>query len=350
MLSSAAVSYWYLDSNEGTSSQPQMIVDTASTPLQQEDNTSLAARFVVYGDKSQLSESKEKPVDPEKKLELEAVSEQLAAISNSYAEEVKYPPYSQPITENSLSYLQPNLFNAVEVPVLGGNSTASLSLDKFRFFYPEPVTVTLNTKLAVSNIKFEFYEPTTKQVLASKQTGEKLVTVVPDEGWPQEVRVKATVDFEAGSDILLTDFNFFIPAAYLLSAETPVSQGADMVIPLEVDVKQAGIYRIRVNLFTNDGKVIAALNGKSRLTEGEGIFELKAHSSVLGGTDGQYQLRNWVIEKMSGFPGEKASFGVSEQDVIRLDPFDTASLSQEPYIPSPEEQQRLDFLRRAAVQ
>lgn len=349
LLASAAVSYWYLDSKEDSSPQPEVVAQADLKDSGHKINTMAQSEVSAVKPHSAVGKT---PATQEndKQLELEVVSKQFKAISESYENEVKFPPYSQPISENNLSYLEPNRFNVVDVPVLDGNSTASLSLDKFRFFYPEPVTVTLNTKLAVSNIRFEFYEPTTKEVFASQQTGERSVTVTPDENWPQEIRVKAMVDFEQGSDILLTDFNFFVPAAYLLSAGAPISQGADMVIPLMIDVKQAGIYRVRANLYSNDGKVIAALNSKSRLGQGQESFELKVHNSVLSGTDGHYQLRNWVIEKMSGFPGEKASFGVSEQDAIILEPFDPASLSQEPYTPSPEEQQRLDFLREAATQ
>lgn len=282
--------------------------------------------------------------------ELKSITQQLALISDVYAAEVQYPPYSKPISESSVSYLEPNYFNVVEVPVLDGGNSASLSLDKYRFFYPEPVVVSLNTKLAVSNIKYELYEPETKQVLFSEQTNSKTLAIKSKESWPQEVRIKATIDFEQGTDILTADFNFFVPMAYLLSAGEPLSEGADMLIPLVLDVKQGGIYRVRANLFSQDGEVIAALNGKSKLGEGSEVLELKVHQSVLAGTDGHYQLKNWVIEKMSGYPGEKASFGVSLHDAISLAPFDISVLSKEVYMPSPEEQQRLEFLRQAANQ
>ncbi|GAB3526991.1 hypothetical protein [Photobacterium alginatilyticum] len=282
--------------------------------------------------------------------ELESVTRQLAQISNAYEAEIQYPPYSKPITASNKSYLEPNYYNVVDVPVLDGAHTASISLTKFRFFYPEPVVVSLNTKLAVSNINYEFYEPTSKQVLAVEQTDNKTLVIQTSEDWPQEIRIKATIDFEQGSDILTTDFNFFVPSALLLSVGAPTSEAADMLIPVQLEVKQSGIYRVRANLYSQQGDVIAALNGKSKLAEGTEELVLKAHHSVLSGTDGLYLLKDWVIEKMSGFPGEKASYGISEQDTIPLAPFDLSALSQEPYSPSPEEQQRLEFLRQAANQ
>ncbi|MCW8329895.1 hypothetical protein MD588_13880 [Photobacterium sp. SDRW27] len=279
----------------------------------------------------------------------EPLAQQLEVISQAYAAEIKYPPYSKPITENNLSYLEPNYYSAVDVPVLDGSETASLSLEKYRYLYPETVTVSLNSRLAVSNIKFEFYEPTTQQVLTTKQTDTKSITVKPEESWPQEIRVKATTDFEQGTDVLTADFTFFVPTAYLVSVGAPSSEGADMVLPLNLDIKQAGIYRVRANLFTLEGRAVAALNSKAKLGDGEQVMNLKVHSSVLAGTEGDYQLKHWVIEKMSGFPGEKACYGTSPYDTISLEPFDLHTLSYEPYTPSPEEQQKLEFLRQASM-
>lgn len=334
------------DSPNGQGNRERTTVEPAKLTV----TNSVEPGFSHSTQENESRQIKPQAVESHIEQEREAITEQLGLIAAAYAAEVHYPPYSKPISENNLSYLEPNYYSVVEVPVLDGKQTASLSLPKYRFFYPEPVTVSLNTQLAVDNIKFDFYEPTTGKRLVSKQTEMKTLTVEPDESWPQEVRVKATIDFEQGTDILTADFAFYIPAAYLRSAGAPSSQGADMVIPLYLDVKQAGIYRIRANLLTRDGKVIAALNNKSRLGEGEQAMALKVHSSVLAQTDGHYQLRHWVIEKMSGYPGEKASFGISTQDAIQLAPFDPSTLSQEPYTPSPEEQQRLEFLRQAARQ
>ncbi|MEJ2764939.1 hypothetical protein VV869_13355 [Photobacterium sp. MCCC 1A19761] len=277
------------------------------------------------------------------------LARQLTAISDVYAAEVQYPPYSKPITSKHASYLEPNRFTAVEMPVLGGSSTAALSLPKYRFFAPEEVTLSLKSELAVNTIRYEFYDVNSHQRFLVKHTDQKSLNVPGSEWWPQEIRVKATVDFEQGTDVLTADFQYQVPVAVVLSAEAPAAQGADMLIPLNLDVSEAGIYRIRANLYREDGQVIAALSQKSRLGEGRQSFTLKAHQSVLGGTDGRYLLKNWVVERMSGMPGEKASFGISQQPVMALVPFDASGLRREAYTPSPQEQQRLHFLRQAGV-
>ncbi|UXI04001.1 hypothetical protein [Photobacterium sp. TY1-4] len=277
------------------------------------------------------------------------LARQLSAISEVYATEVQYPSYSKPITSQHVSYLEPNRFTVVEIPVLGGSSTAALSLPKYRFFAPEGVTLSLQSDLAVNAIRYEFYDVNNSQRFLVKHTDQKSLLVPGNARWPQEIRVKATVDFDQGTDVLTADFQYQVPVAVVLSAEAPVAQGADMLIPLNLDVSEVGIYRIRANLYREDGQVIAALSQKSRLGEGRQSLTLKAHQSVLGGTDGRYLLKNWVVERMSGMPGEKASFGISQQPVMALAPFDASGLRREAYTPSPQEQQRLHFLRQAGV-
>lgn len=277
------------------------------------------------------------------------LTRQLAAITEVYAAEVQYPPYSKPITAHNVSYLDPNRFTAVEMPVLGGSAMASLSLPKYRFFDPEAVTLSLNTELSVSAIRFDFYDLARQQRFLTKYTDHNTLTVAGHVSWPKEIRVKATVDFDRGTDVLTADFRYEVPVAYVNSADAPTAQGADMLIPLNLEVTQAGIYRIRANLYRHDGEVIAALSSKSRLGEGRQSLSLKVHHSVLGNTEGRYQLKNWVVERMSGRPGEKASFGISREPVMTLEPFQVSTLSQEAYTPSLQEQQRLDFLRRASA-
>ncbi|WP_051488313.1 hypothetical protein [Salinivibrio socompensis] len=86
---------------------------------------------------------------------------------------------------------------------------------------------------------------------------------------------------------------------------------ADMIIPLQLDVDKAGIYRVRANLFTKDNEPVAFLTTKKQLPEGEHTVELKAFKQALRGFDEQWQLKNIVLERMSGYPGERAQFGIS---------------------------------------
>lgn len=276
------------------------------------------------------------------------VTEQFTLLSKDYAAEVAYPAYSQPLSASDVSYLEPNYFSVVDVPILDGSHTASLSLDKYRFYFPEPVTVRLDTDLTVDNVVLELFEPTTREQLVIVRSQEVNVIFVPKESWPQEIRVKATVSFAEGTDILTADFSFFVPVAYVESVSSPYPVNADMCIPLTLDVKKNGIYRVRANLFTTDGQAVAVLTNKEKLGQGEATLDLKAHKSVLAGRDGAFELRNIQVEKMSSYPGEKTSYGVSQFKVLPIEYFDVSTLSDEKHQPSAEEQQRLEFLQEVA--
>ncbi|GAK22129.1 hypothetical protein JCM19052_2703 [Vibrio sp. JCM 19052] len=55
-----------------------------------------------------------------------------------------------------------------------------------------------------------------------------------------------------------------------------------------------------------------------------------------------------MIERMSGFPGEKAQYGQSEAESYSIGSFDSNTLSDEPYEMSDKEKQQLEFLHQAA--
>lgn len=278
------------------------------------------------------------------------LTKQFALLSKAYAADIIYPSYSMPLLSNDKSYLEPNHFSEVKIPVLNGSHTASLSLEKYRFDYPEPINVTLNSELAVDHIEYELLDPETRKTLTTQYTQELITEFSPQKEWPQEIRIKAVISFVDGKDTLTTDIQFSNPVAYVESIEPPYSAGSDMILPLNVEVKESGNYRIRANLFQTDGKPIASLINKGKLSQGDAIFELKAHHSVLKGDTTAFELRNITVEKMSDFPGEKTRYGASRQTVFPISSFDISSLTDEPYQMSEQEKERLRFLNDIAQQ
>lgn len=293
--------------------------------------------------------SQQKPGETPQLLPQE-LTKQFDLLSKAYAADMTYPSYSMPLLSNDKNYLEPNHFSEVKIPVLDGSHTASLSLDKYRFDYPESITVTLNSELAVDHIEYELLDPETRKSLATQYTQELITEFLPQKEWPQEVRIKAVISFLDGKDTLTTDIQFSNPVAYVTSIEPPYSAGSDMVLPLNIEVKESGNYRIRANLFQADGKPIASLRNKGRLSQGDAVFELKAHSSVLKNDVAEFELRNITVEKMSDFPGEKTRYGTSRKTVFPISSFDISSLSDEPYQMSEQEKERLRFLNDIAQQ
>ncbi len=278
------------------------------------------------------------------------LTEQFSLLSQAYADDISYPSYSIPLHTTDINYLKPNHFSVVDIPILDGSHTAALSLKKYRFDYPEPIIVTLTSELPIDHIDYELLDPEIRKSLTSQYTQELTTEFSSQEDWPQEVRIKATISFLEGKDTLTTDIQFSNPVAYVESLAPAYSSGADMVLPLNMDIKISGHYRIRANLYQENGDPIASLSNKAKLSQGVGIFELKAHSSVLKGKGDNFELRTITVERMSDFPGEKTRYGASKEAVFPISSFDTSSLTDEPYQMSEQEKERLNFLEDIAQQ
>ena len=295
-------------------------------------------------------DSQKKPESQRRQDIPQELSTQFSLLSKAYANDIVYPSYSMPLLSSDLNYLEPNHFSVVNIPVLDGTHTASLSLKKYRFDYPEPIVVTLNSDLAVDHIEYELLNPETRKSLTTQYTQELTTSFTAKKEWPQEIRIKATITFLNGKDIITTDIQFSNPVAYVESINAPYSAGSNMILPLNVNTKQPGNYRIRANLYLANGKPIASLTHKTKLSTGNSIFELKAHHSVLKGIQGELELRNITVEKMSDFPGEKTRYGASKEAVFLISSFDLSGLSDEPYEIPKQDKERLQFLNDIAQQ
>ncbi|PQJ89922.1 hypothetical protein [Aliivibrio sifiae] len=294
-----------------------------------------------------LNELKPKEIKQEFPQKL---TEQFSLLSQAYVDDISYPSYSIPLLSSNINYLKPNHFSVVNIPVLDGSHTVALSLEKYRFDYPEPIIVTLTSELPIDHIDYELLDPETRKSLTSKYTQELTTEFSPQEDWPQEVRIKAAISFLEGKDTLIADIQFSNPVAYVDSLSPVYSSGDDMILPLNMDIKESGNYRIRANLYQENGDPIASLSNKAKLSQGVGIFELKAHSSVLKGKGDNFELRTITVERMSDFPGEKTRYGASKETVFPISSFDTSSLTDEPYQMSEQEKERLQFLNDIAQQ
>ena len=346
LVTSATTFHWIMQDN----SAPTMAGDHPSIKTHQKiqiTSERSLKKEVVQPKKVLVSQQEQ---DGTQKALPQELTKQFALLSKAYAADIIYPSYSTPLLSNDKSYLEPNHFSEVKIPVLDGSHTASLSLDKYRFSYPEAINVTLNSEIAVDHIEYELLDPETRKSLTTQYTQKLTTEFLPQKEWPQEIRIKAIISFVDGKDTLTTDIQFSNPVAYVNSIEPPYSAGSDMILPLNVEVKESGNYRIRANLFQKDGKPIASLMNKTKLSQGDAVFELKAHNSVFKNDEGEFELRNITVEKMSDFPGEKTRYGTSRQTIYPILSFDISSLSDEPYQMSEQEKERLLFLNGIAQQ
>ena len=239
-----------------------------------------------------------------------------------------------------------NAFEVVETPILDGKSTASLSIKKFRHFYPEQIAVELKTQQTVLGASLDVVSVATQQVLTTLPSDEMQWQITPGKDWPEELRLIARVDFERGEDIVSADVRLYHSVASVVSVSEGYAQGPDMKIPVTLQIDKEGIFRLRANLYQQGGKAIASLVEKQRLSEGEQTVELKAFKRVLPEGAIDLELRDVVIERMSGHPGEKAGYGQSDAESYPFGRFDSGMLTDEEYQMTEQEKQQLAFLQQ----
>jgi hypothetical protein len=291
------------------------------------------------------------PID---QYQQEELKQSFSLLSQAYAADLSYPSYSRPLTSADHQLLNPNYFDTVALPLEGGAS-ASLVLPKYRFTYPEPVVFSLVMEsLSPQQVKAELREQQSGKVLAQAD-----LTATPDSTeWPHQFdasenwdgAMELVVQFEAQGKTqqLQTGLDYSYPVATITSIGSSSSRGADLVIPVNLDVKKAGMYRLRANLFTESKQPLAVLTAEGKLTEGSATLDLKAFKQVLQQQGGPYWLGTFVLELRSAMPGEASRYGDSKEPGFVVDAIDFGQLSDEPFVLSDEEKQRLEFLKQMA--
>jgi hypothetical protein len=284
----------------------------------------------------------------------EELQQSFSLLSQAYAAELSYPSYSRPLTSADHQLLNPNQFDAVALPLEGGAS-ASLVLPKYRFTYPEAVVFKLvMAGLSAQQVKAELREQLSGKVLAQAD----LTADAEETEWPHQFdatenwdgALELVVQFEAQGKTqqLQTGLHYSYPVATITGIGSSSSRGADLVIPVELEVKKAGMYRLRANLFTESKQPLAVLTAEEQLTEGSAKLELRAFKQVLQQQAGPYWLGTFVLELRSAMPGEATRYGDSKESGFIVDAINFGQLSDEPFVVSDEEKQRLEFLQQMA--
>jgi len=272
-------------------------------------------------------------------------------VARKYAKELLFPPYSQPLTTGDFYRLKPNYFNPQSVPVDDNGTILTARLSKYRYTYPEPILATLSGA-DISHAELE---------LIDLSTGNTLLTTLfekNDENWQAQLKAKeslpnqlqATVKAVAGDKNISIALSLqYIDSIATIEGFTPaVSQDADMVINANMLTRESGLYRIRANLFDANGQPIAQLVSKKKLSKGSGYISLKTHQSVLQGRELPFSLSTFSVELMSPAPGKPTKYGNSVIIKHEIKDFAVSSLSDVPYQPSIQEQQRLQLLKDMA--
>lgn len=259
---------------------------------------------------------------------------------------LSYPSYAQPYEFNGPALLDWNQAYPVEMPILDGREQLALVLSQYYFMFPEPITGRVNASTDVSDVRIELIDVDTQQVLANSSGMQ--FTISTQEGWPRELRVRAYVRVAGAPEQVSADLQFHIPSAHLDAIESANVQGTDWVARARLDVKRAGIFRLRAVLETAQGQRLAVITAEERLDIGRQSMWLKAHHSVLPSQPETLFINHVVLERMSSYPGDLATYGTSAQARWPLGQLQPSLLDTQPYQPDANEQRQLEFLRRWA--
>ncbi|KKO50254.1 hypothetical protein VT06_02035 [Arsukibacterium sp. MJ3] len=294
----------------------------------------------------------------------EPVSRSFKLIASAYAAELEYPAYARPLYADDNHLLNPNHYIVQSVPLTGGAS-AAIVLDKYRFSYPEPVTVSLQVSgLQVNDVSVQLHSEQNNQLLgsetmlsvalqsdATQNAGQHWQAELnPEVDWDGPLQVSVSFSSNGKQQTLKTGIVYSYPVATITGVGASRGAGSDMLIPVHIDVKKAGYYRLRANLFTAARQPLAHLSVTEKLAEGEGKLMLRAYKGVLRQQEGPFILSSFILEKRSAVPGELTRYGDSEQSEYLLEYFSLSQLTDEPWQASAEEQQRLQFLQQMAEQ
>ena len=291
----------------------------------------------------------------------EPVSDSFKLLATAYASELQYPGYSRPLSEADSHLLNPNIYVVQPVPLEGGAS-AAIVLPKYRFSYPETIPVSLQVSgLAVHSVSVQLHSEQDATLLASEamqntaadgyiQSAEQYwqTELSPEDDWDGPLELSVTFSADGREQTLKTGFVYSHPVATITGVGSSRGVGSDMLIPVKLNVEQAGFYRLRANLFTAERQPLALLTATEKLAEGNAELTLRAYKAVLRQQEGPYILSSFVLERRPAVPGELTRYGDSEQSEYPLEFFSLSQLSDEPFQASAEERQRLQFLQQMA--
>lgn len=288
-----------------------------------------------------------------------ALAAEPVSMARQYQDMISYPPYAMPITAQNDYLLTPNRFETVTVPGDRGRSW-SLSLSQYRYAYPESVVATVHFQgdgPAPATVRYQLQRQDDLTVLQQGDLsadglaggGFYQLTLIGAKDWPAELRLTIEPDSDS-SEGVGASFLYVQPVARVIGTGTLQAADTDLMIPLTIEVYQAGLYRVQAILQrqltddSNDLKPLAFLQQEAILRTGQQQLLLKAHHSVLPEQPLELALSHIQLQRASMHPAEPTGFGVDQLKPLPLGAFTPSALSKTPYQPDPAEQARLKLL------
>lgn len=336
------------------------------------DNESVAAISPFSESKAAETMVENVLVEPsltEEELMTEGVVLRIGSVATAYAENMRYPKYSKPLSANDWVALNPRAFVPKDMPLeIQDGLSAAIVLPQYVANRDNdlPVQVRingLNKGLSIDSVLVYVQSDTEHEhsiTLSSYSSTDGSMIYAgdyPSVGFPENVSNESYLyaDIAFSNNELIT-----ISAVYLLednvatltSLGNAYVDGAHLIIPASFDVELAGFYRFQANLFEQESEQpISHLNATFMLTKTDSHALLQVHAETLRlkGSPGPYMLTDINITRSPTSPGDRTGYGSAEKDFYLVDGFDLSYYSEEKYV-NPENERRLEFLQKMAGQ
>ncbi len=271
-----------------------------------------------------------------------------------FSEQLLSPPYSQPVTAMNLAQTEAPSVAAVTVPLDDG-IVWSLQPGQFRFSYPEPVTATVQINgEQPALVRYRLRSTATAELLSSGELaadadGLFRLSIPGQTDFPAELEL--IVDSEPGHGALAL-LQYHQPVAWLAQTLALRADDSDLVLPLQLEVQQRGLYRVQAVLglrqdqHQNAAKPQAILQGEFMLEAGTATIELRAHHSVLPAEPFDAELSRLQLELAPPMPGAATGYGRPLNAPVALGDFDPRALNRTPYQPDAQALQRVELLQQ----
>jgi hypothetical protein len=259
------------------------------------------------------------------------------------------PPYSQPVTAANLAQTQAATVAAVTVPQDDGSSW-QLALSRYRFSFPEPVQARLQIEgTAPALLRYQLrgldQQLYASGVVAADPTGQYVLEIPGQADFPAELEL--SVESEPGLGALAR-LSYSQPVAWLAETGALEADDTDLLIPLQLQVEKAGLYRVQAVLAMEQpsARPLAILQGEFQLEAGRQPVTLRAHYSVLPEQPFDALLSQLQLELAPPRPGDSTGYGRPLASAVALGDFNPQALSRTPYEPDAHAQQSVLLLQQ----
>lgn len=276
----------------------------------------------------------------------QSIQESAQIVAHKYEQTLKFPPYSQPLSLNDFSLINPNYFEPVTMVTQDSNVQISMVLDKYHFVAPEAIKVQVIGS-DIYGVKLKVQDADTRKTLSSHTmqfSQDRYVAQIKGSlEYPANLQITALANVNGDEIPLVAQINYNQKSATIIGGAKPFVENADLVFPIKIQVEKAGLYRVRANLFSGL-QPIASLVSETKLEVGQKQALLRAHHSVLPSAS-EFELATFTIEKRSTHPAEPSRFGNAEIEKLVFENVDLSGLERSNYQPKEIEKKRLAFLK-----